>query len=105
MSLAALLFNRSDSVDSWTQTNICDTLCHGDRMYLHALTNKMVPDTNSLSINELPEVVTSQNNVEYCLNYSKFNRIVLQIKLVIFPLNFPLSYLHTNRLPTAALAS
>ena len=43
MSLAALLFNRSNSVDLWTQTNIDDILCHGDRIYLHALTNKMVP--------------------------------------------------------------
>ena len=34
MSLAALLFNRSNSVDLWTQTNIDDILCHGDRMYL-----------------------------------------------------------------------
>ena len=43
-------------------------------MYLHALTNKMVPDidANSLSIEELPELATSQNNVEYRLNYNKF---------------------------------
>ena len=27
------------------------SLNHGNRMYLHALTNKTVPDTNSLSIN------------------------------------------------------
>ena len=47
------------------------TSCHGDRVYLHALTNKMVPDANSLSIEELPEVATSQNNVEYRLNYHK----------------------------------
>ena len=72
MSLAALLFNRSNSVDLWTQTNINDILCRGDRMYLLALTNKMVPDANSLSIEELPEVATSQNNVEYRLNYNKF---------------------------------
>ena len=64
-----LLFNRSNSVDLWTQTNIDDIsgLCHGDRV-----TNKMVPDANSLSIKELLEVATSQNNVEYRLNYSKF---------------------------------
>ena len=72
MSPAALLFNRSNSVDLRTQTNIDDILCHGDRMYLHALTNKRVPDANSLSIDELPEVVTFQNNVEYRLNYNKF---------------------------------
>ena len=61
MSLTALLFNRSNSVDLWAQTNIDDMLCHGDRMYLHALTNKMVPNANSLSIEELPDVATSQN--------------------------------------------
>ena len=31
-------------------------------MYLHALTSEMVPDANSLLIEELPEVATSQNN-------------------------------------------
>ena len=72
MSLSALLFNRSHSVDSWTQADIDAILFHGDRMYLHALTNEMVPDTDTLSINELPKVATSQTNVEYCLNYSKF---------------------------------
>ena len=72
MSLAALLFNRSNLVDLWTQTNVADILCRGDRMYLHALTNKMVPDANTLSIEELLEVATSQNNVEYCWNYNKF---------------------------------
>ena len=72
ISLAALLFNRSNSVDLWTQTNIDDILCHGDRMYLHALTNKMVPDTNSLSVEDLLELATSQNNFEYCLDFNKF---------------------------------
>ena len=73
MSLAALLFNQLNSADLWTQTNIDEILCHGDCMYLHALTNKMVPDANSLSIEELPEVAnTSQNNVEYRFNYNKF---------------------------------
>ena len=28
MSLAALLFNQSNLVDLWTQTNIDDILCH-----------------------------------------------------------------------------
>ena len=41
-------------------------------MYLHALTIKMVPDANSLSIEELLKVATLQNNVEYRLNYNKF---------------------------------
>jgi len=72
MSLSALLLNLSDSVDSWTQTDIDAILFHGDRMYLHALTNEMVPDTDTLSINELPRVAASQTNVEYCLNYNKF---------------------------------
>jgi len=52
-----------------------DILHHGDHMHLHALSNKMVPDANSLSTEELPEVATSQN-VEYHLNYmyNKFNQ-------------------------------
>ena len=41
-------------------------------MYLHELTINMVPDAKSLSIEELLEVATSQNNVEYRLNYNKF---------------------------------
>ena len=52
MTLAAVLFNRSNSVNLWTQTNIDDILSHGDCMYLHALTNKMVQDAKSLSIGE-----------------------------------------------------
>ena len=44
-------------------------------MHLHALTNKMVLDANNLSIEELPEVATSQNNVEYRLNFNKFNLV------------------------------
>ena len=32
----------------------------------------MIPDANSLSIEELPEVAPSQNIVEYRLNYNKF---------------------------------
>ena len=32
----------------------------------------MVPDANSLSMEELPEVATSQNNVEYRFNYNRF---------------------------------
>ena len=70
MSLAALLFNRSNSVDLWTQTNVDAILCHGDRMYLQTLTKKMVLDVNSLSMEELTERATSQNNVEYRLNYN-----------------------------------
>ena len=64
--------DRVQSIYAGTQTNIDDILCHGDRMYLHTLTNKMVPDTNSLSVEDLPEVATSQNNFEYCLDFNKF---------------------------------
>ena len=46
-------------------------------MYLHAPTNEMVPDTDTLSINELPKMATSQTNVEYCLNYSEFYQFIL----------------------------
>ena len=65
MSLSALLFQRSCSVNSWTQTNT-DILFYRDSMYLHPLTNELVRDTNSPSINELPKVATALNNVEYC---------------------------------------
>ena len=63
---------QSIELGRFMDTNIDDILCHGDRMYLHARTNEMVPDANSLSIEELPEVATSQNNVECRLNYNKF---------------------------------
>ena len=39
MSVAALLFSRSDSIDSWTQANIDEISYHGDCMYLHACIN------------------------------------------------------------------
>ena len=59
ISLSALLFHRSYSVNSWTHANIQDILFHGDRMYLHSLSNELVRDANSLSTNELPKVATS----------------------------------------------
>lgn len=62
MSLAALLFSQLDLVDPWTQTNIDDILCHGNRMSLHALTNKMVAIGGNLT----------EQCCQYCLNYSKF---------------------------------
>ena len=71
MSLSASLFQRSCSVNSWTRANT-DILFYRDRMYLHSLTNELVRDTNSPSINELPKVATALNNVEYSLNYSHF---------------------------------
>lgn len=47
-------------------------LCYGDRVYyMHALTSKIVLGNDSLWVNELLEVAKSQNNVDYCLNYSK----------------------------------
>ena len=49
-SLAALLFNQLDLVCPWTQRNIDDILWNGNHMTLHGLTNKMVPDTNSITI-------------------------------------------------------
>ena len=62
-------FHRIRSIYGHKQISM--TSCHGDRMYLHALTNKMVPDADSLSIEEFLDVATSQNNVEYRLNYNK----------------------------------
>ena len=49
-SLAVLLFNQLDLVCPWTQRNIDDILWNGNHMTLHGLTNKMVPDTNSITI-------------------------------------------------------
>ena len=79
MSLASLLFNPIDRIRliyghkqiSMT-SDVMEIACH----FLHALTNKMVPDANSLSIGELTEVANSQNNVEYWrLNYNKFYQL------------------------------
>ena len=63
-SLAALLFNQLDLFCPCTQRNIDDILWNGNHMTLHGLTNKMVPDTNSITISELPEVA-----INLCLNY------------------------------------
>ena len=79
-----------DSVDSWTQTDIDAILFHGDRTYLHALTNEMVPDTDTLC------------TVSTTINFLRVCNHVLEIKLVILPLKFPLSYLHTNTLQSAS---
>ena len=70
--------------------NIDAILFHGDRTYLHALTNEMVPDTDTLC------------TVSTTINFLRVCNHVLEIKLVILPLKFPLSYLHTNTLQSAS---
>ena len=54
-------------------TNIDDILCHGDRTYLHALTNKMVSNANSLSIEEY---ATGGNLAEHCWVPFKLQQIL-----------------------------
>jgi len=75
MSLATLLFNQSDSVDSWTQTNIDDILCHGDCMCLHALTKGQVAEASNgsqITFCILTNVLTSISE-RFCPNFEQIN--------------------------------
>ena len=51
MVLSSLLCNQTVPVDSWAQSIIDQILQHGNSMYLHALSNKLVPDRGTLNIN------------------------------------------------------
>ena len=44
-------------VQLWTTEFIDQILIKGDRMFLHTLTNQLIPDTNSLLVSHLPVVV------------------------------------------------
>ena len=56
MPLSSLLSNQIVPVHSWIQLVVDRILQHGDSMYLHALSNKLVPDRGTLNINNLPIV-------------------------------------------------
>ena len=45
------------SVQLWTTEFIDQILIKGDRMFFHALTNQLIPDTSSLLVSHLPAVV------------------------------------------------
>ena len=44
-------------VQLWTTEFIDQILIKGDRMFLHVLTNQLIPDTSSLLVSHLPVVV------------------------------------------------
>ena len=44
-------------VQLWTTEFIDQILIKGDRMFLHALTNQLIPDTSSLLVSHLPVLV------------------------------------------------
>ena len=47
-------------VQLWTTEFIDQILIKGDRMFLHALTNQLIPDTSSLLVSHLPVVVLTR---------------------------------------------
>ena len=57
MSLSALLTAQTISVDRWDSTIIDHVLVEGDKMYLNAYNNGLIPREELLSLNNLPTVI------------------------------------------------
>ena len=58
MSLSALLTAQAISVDKWDSTIIDHVLVEGDKMYLNAYNNGLIPREELLSLNNLPTVAS-----------------------------------------------
>ena len=58
MSLSAPLTAQTISVDRWDSTIIDHVLVEGDKMYLNAYNNGLIPREELLSLNNLPTVVS-----------------------------------------------
>ena len=58
MSLSALLTARNIPVSEWNSTTIDNVLIQGDRMYLNALDNGLIPRQQLLFVDHLPTVVS-----------------------------------------------
>jgi hypothetical protein len=54
ISFSVLLCARSLPVQQWTTEKIDKILIEGDKMYLNALGNRVIPDAETLSLNYLP---------------------------------------------------
>lgn len=61
ISLSALLVDQTIPVFEWNSPTIDSILLLGDRMYLHALGNGLIPNAESLSVDNLPTVVRSNS--------------------------------------------
>ena len=61
MGLLTLLFERLGSPGcQWTEENVDHILSVSDKMYLGSLQKGLIPNTETLSINNLPFVVSSR---------------------------------------------
>eukprot|EP00794_Sanderia_malayensis_P010507 gene10507-11611_t len=70
MTFQALFHNFAQQhVQTWTTSNINDVLMKGDRMYLHALSRKQIPNSNTLSIADLPVVSATGNGTLFSVRY------------------------------------
>ena len=56
-------------VQLWTTEFIDQILIKGDRMFFHALTNQLIPDTSSLLVSHLPVVVLTGIESSVCVAY------------------------------------
>lgn len=67
MSFSALLCAQSLAIEEWTAAVVDRILVEGDRLYLDALERRSIPDTETLSLNYLPNTAcwsmeTNNNN-------------------------------------------
>ena len=55
ISFLALLCVQDLPIEEWTATTVDHILVEGDRLYLDALESRSIPDTETLSLNYLPD--------------------------------------------------
>ena len=67
MSFSALLCAQSCPVQQWKTCTVDQILTHGDTIYLTALQRQTIPDTETMSLNYLPDRARSfyQGNINH----------------------------------------
>ena len=65
----SLLFEMTLPVQAWTPEFIDQILIGGDRMCLHALTHKLIPDTSTLLVTHLPALAYSAQHTLLRVTY------------------------------------
>ena len=54
MALNSILYEQISPVTAWSANTLDVILMNGDRMFLSALRSRLIPDTASLSLSDLP---------------------------------------------------
>ena len=65
MSFSALLYAQVNPIEQWRRFTVDQILIQGDSMYLNALQRGHIPDTETISLNYLPNRARSSLSLDY----------------------------------------